>query len=331
MAAAGWATSQVQREDLLRDSQAPILTDVTPASEAYLYYAPSYVLGILGAVALLIGSVRWALVGHDGKRLLAAPGSAVGAGQPALLQTIADRLLISDAAKRIAYREKDRQALRQAIREDISKGDFEAALVLVNEMSGTYGYREEAENFRDQILKARAADQDRKFTDAIKNLQDLIKRHEWDIAYREAAKIERLFTEHPGAGAGARNLQRQVIEARDQHKHDLEREFLAAAERDDVDRAMELLKVLDKYLTGEEAEPLRETARGVIGKKRDNLGVQFKLAVHDREWTTAVRIGEQIIKEFPNTKMADEVRSRLDLLRDRAAGVQAARPREWAS
>ena len=53
--------------------------------------------------------------------------------------------------------------------------------------------------------------------------------------------------------------------------------------------------------------------------------MQFKLAVSDKEWTQAVRIGEQIIREFPNTKMADEVRSRLDLLRERAAGEQAAR------
>jgi hypothetical protein len=56
-----------------------------------------------------------------------------------------------------------------------------------------------------------------------------------------------------------------------------------------------------------------------------NLGVQFKLAVHDKEWTQAVRVGEQIIREFPNTKMSDEVRSMLDLLRERAAGEQAAR------
>ena len=63
----------------------------------------------------------------------------------------------------------------------------------------------------------------------------------------------------------------------------------------------------------------------MIGKQRDNLGVQFKLAIHDKEWTEAVRVGEGIIKEFPNSRMADEVRELLDLLRERAAGEQAAR------
>ena len=65
----------------------------------------------------------------------------------------------------------------------------------------------------------------------------------------------------------------------------------------------------------------------MIGKKRENLGVQFKLAVHDREWLRSVAVGEQIIREFPNTRMADEVRSMLDLLRERAAGQRAAASR----
>ena len=54
------------------------------------------------------------------------------------------------------------------------------------------------------------------------------------------------------------------------------------------------------------------------------LGVQFKIAVHDREWVRAMRVGEQIIQEFPNTKMCDEVRGMIDLLRERAAGQSAA-------
>ena len=59
--------------------------------------------------------------------------------------------------------------------------------------------------------------------------------------------------------------------------------------------------------------------------------MQLNRAVHDKERTPAVRIGEQIIKEFPNSKMADEVRGLLDVLRARAAGEQAARTREVAA
>ena len=115
-----------------------------------------------------------------------------------------------------------------------------------------------------------------------------------------------------------------VAKAQEDYKQQLEREFLAAAQKDDVDGAIELLKQLDEYLTEREGEPFREVARGVIGKKRDNLGVQFKMAVQDKEWLKAIRVGEQIIRDFPNTRMAEEVRERIDLLRERAAGQQAA-------
>ena len=80
---------------------------------------------------------------------------------------------------------------------------------------------------------------------------------------------------------------------------------------------MEMLKELDAYLTEDEAGPYREVARGVIGKARDNLGVQFKLAVQDRRWDRASQLGDRIIEQFPNSRMAGEVRGMLDSIRAR--------------
>jgi len=62
----------------------------------------------------------------------------------------------------------------------------------------------------------------------------------------------------------------------------------------------------------------------VVGKKRQNLGVRFKMAVQDRDWIDGVTVGEQIIREFPNSMMAKEVREMLDTLRERAASQRAA-------
>ena len=280
------------------------------------------VLGVLllfmSMAMLIVGSVRWALWGRN---QLGIPQETTGDDQVVhLLRTMNARLLLSDTAKRIAYRQEDVNALRRAIRDDMAKGDFDAAMVLVQEMSQTFGYREEAEQFREQINNARAKDQEQKINAAVANLEKIIASHDFEQAARETAKLKRLYPE----SEQVRLAVRRVVQAREQYKHQLEREFLAASERDDVDRAISLLTELDKYLTEEEAEPFRETARGVIGKRRDNLGVQFKMAVHDKEWLRAVMVGEQIIRDFPNTRMADEVRGMLDLLRERAAGQQAA-------
>ena len=45
--------------------------------------------------------------------------------------------------------------MRSTIKADIEKKDFDAALVLVNEIGATYGHKEEAEEYRDHIIAAR--------------------------------------------------------------------------------------------------------------------------------------------------------------------------------
>jgi hypothetical protein len=237
-----------------------------------------------------------------------------------LLKLVSERILISETAKRISYRDQDRQALRQAIQEDVNKGDFDAAMVLVSEMSKAYGYTTEAEQYREQIESQRHATLDARIKEGLIGFEQLLKAAEWDKASAEAAKIQRLFPDAPQV----RDLSRRVKEAWQSRKHELERQLLQSASHDDVESSMELLRELDRYLTPEEAAPFLEVARGVIGKKRQNLGVQFKLAIQDREWTQAVAVGEQIIREFPNTKMSDEVRGTIDILRERAAGQRAA-------
>ena len=290
----------------------PILRDVL----AYALFAiPTLLIGA-ALVTGGIGTIRWAIYGKDATS--ARSGHQEEFSE--VLAQISDRLMVSETAKRIAYREHDIEVLRKTIQKDLKEHDYEAAMVLVHELAQTFGRREEAEQFRAIIEEARTKELNAKVQVAMDALDRTLADHDFDTAAAEAARIERLFPE----SERARDVRRRVDSARSQYKHDLERQFLEAAQRDDVDRAMELLKEMDHYLTEEEAQPLREVARGVIGKKRDNLGVQFKLAIHDREWTEATRIGQQIIREFPNSRMADEVRGMLDTLRERAAHQHAA-------
>ena len=237
-----------------------------------------------------------------------------------LLRSINDRMMISDTAKRIAFRERDQETLRQVIRQEMNRGNLEIALSLTEEMSRTPGYEHEGQEIHRQIIAASADKMDQKVLEAISIFDQMLSRHEWDDAMTEARQLQQSYPD----SARVKSLPNRVRDAREQHKKDLERQFLEAARRDDVETAMELLKRLDHYLTEKEAAPLLEVARGVIGKKRQNLGVQFKLSVADHEWIDALHIGEQIIADFPNTKMADEVLSMMDLLKERAAGQQQA-------
>lgn len=233
------------------------------------------------------------------------------------INTMTQESGLSEHAKRVLHRRQERELLRRAIEQDIQDRDWDAAMVLVKELAEEFGYRNDAEEFRTRIERARAQTQDAEVVDALKGLDDFIRGARWAEAYAEAARIQRLFPESHRVDG----LRERVDSSRMKYRKELERRFLEAAQGERIDDAMGLLKELDQYLSPDEAGPLQEVARGVIGKSRDNLGVRFKLMVQDRQWGAAVEVGDQIIAEFPNTKMAEEVRQLLPVLRERAQRV----------
>ncbi len=230
------------------------------------------------------------------------------------IRVLSDQSALSDDARRVLNRQTERNLLCRAIEEDIQAQAWDAATVLCDELSERFGYRADAEEFRARIELARSEIQERRVGDSIARLDGLIVQRRWDVALREAARIRRLFPESPRVDS----LRQRVESARGVYKEDLERRFLEATNSGRVEEAMSLLKELDGYLTPEEAEPFREVARGIISKARENLGVQFKIAVRDRHWASAAALGRRIINEFPNTRMAAEVRGMMDGILSRA-------------
>jgi tetratricopeptide (TPR) repeat protein len=234
------------------------------------------------------------------------------------IQDLQECMVLSDDARRVLNRKRERELLRKAIQEDINAEDWDAAMVLIRELAERFGYRSDAEEFRQKVETARFTTMDRRVNEAVRGLEELIVRNEWDAALEEAARIARLFPDSPKT----EGLRHRVIASRDRYKIDLERRFLHAAQAERVDEAMELLRQLDQYLTESEGEQFREVARGVIGKARENLGAQFRLAVQDRQWELAAELGDRIIDEFPNTRMASEVRAMIDTIRERAGAMR---------
>lgn len=221
---------------------------------------------------------------------------------------------LSDDARRALNRRVERDVLRRAIEEDIASEDWDAALVLCTELADRFGYRTDAEEFRARIDAARFNTLDRAVSEGVATVDGLTLQRRWGEAAQEASRLSRLYPDNRYAS----ELPQRVERARSAYKADVERRFLQAAGADDVETAMELLRELDAYLTEAEAQPYREVARGVIDKARDQLGARFKMAVQDRQWVAAVELGRRIIREFPNTRMAGEVRGLLDGLLARA-------------
>lgn len=238
-----------------------------------------------------------------------------------VLNQISEQQLISERAKTIAFRESEREALRRAIAEETARNDWDAAMILVSEMETVFGYKQEAERIRQEIGRQRETDVRAHVSDGMAAIDKFCRGEQWSLALREADRLMLTFPGDPLTQRLAQdveirrqNLKRQLLEA-----------WNESVTRHDVDGAIEIIKQLDTYLTPSEVEALQDTARQIFKDKLMQLGQQFAIAMKNHHWSDTVKLGEAIMAEFPNSRMAQEVQDKMALLRERAATPEAAK------
>lgn len=236
------------------------------------------------------------------------------AKQAAVLELIAENTRISDAAKAIAHRDQELDALHTAIRDDIRQEKWELALNLIDEMEQRFGYKEESDRLQEEVDEARNVAIQSKLQEAIDMIESHFQSHQWDRAQSEIDRLQRALPDN----AKVLTLQDRMKVLQEQHKQELKLAWEEAVRRNDTDLAIDILKELDQYLSPAEAHELKSSARDVFKDKLLQLGVQFRFAVTEKRWNDAVTIGRELIREFPNARMANEVREALDTLRERA-------------
>ena len=230
-----------------------------------------------------------------------------------LLNVMSDQQLLSDRAKQVAYRDKDREAIRRAITEEMGRNDYDAASALADAMEVNFG-RGEADRLREEIRARRSEAVRKQVADVVAVIDRHTRNEQWNAAMREAERLQQVFPENETV----RNLPVEIENRRQNHKRQLLASWNEAVQRHDIDGSIEILKSLDLYLTPAEAEGMQETARGVFKERLNNLCKLFATAVTDHKWQEAIRIGDVIAREYPNTRSAQEVREKMDALRQRA-------------
>lgn len=218
---------------------------------------------------------------------------------------------ISDAAKSIAFREEDRRSLREAVFERLKQMDFEGAYEIVDEIENHSEYRLLAEQLRRQVDDYRNATEDQRVDQSITEVERLFDACQW---VKASLQIESLIRAHPQSEK-MKSLRMALVERKEERKRVLLAAWDDAVTRQETDRSLAILRELDMYLTPNEALALQEAAKDVFRTKLHNLGVQFTLAVSDKQWANALDIGQQIIHDFPNSRMCVEIREKLHVLR----------------
>ena len=217
---------------------------------------------------------------------------------------------VSEAAKAIAFREADRQSLREVVFERLQQQDFVGAKEIIDEIAKRSEYKELAEELRAAAEKYRTATDQERVSQIIAHIEKLLDECQWA---RASAQIEGLIKADPD-NERAKAMRQVLLDRKQERKRILLAVWDDAVKNQETDRSLEVLKELDQYLTPNEGLALQEAARDVFRTKLHNLGMQFSIAVTEKRWTEALDIGQQIISDFPNSKMSEEIRGKLDVL-----------------
>jgi hypothetical protein len=237
------------------------------------------------------------------------------------LDAMNESILLNDEAKTIAFRDKDLHALRQAVEEKIVAEEWQKASYLTDQMESRFDARQEADQLRVRMAQAKEEQYRRELRLAVAGFEDRLKAYEWTAAAGMIENIKKRFPKAPEAGKLAEKLE----QARAERKKYLIQQWDNAIQKDEAERGIEILKELDQYLTPNEAAALEESARGAFRAKLHNMGVQFSLLVTEKIWDRAMALGQEIIREFPNSRMAQEIQEGIPGLEAKARAMQE----EW--
>jgi len=217
---------------------------------------------------------------------------------------------VSERAKAIVFRDADRQSLREAVFEKLQQQDFNAAQEIIDEITKRPEYQELAEQLRAQVEKYHTANNRERMNQVIAHIEKLLDDCQW---VRASAQIEGLIKAYPDIEQ-AKAMRQILLDKKQERKKILLAAWDDAVRQQETDRSLEILKELDLYLTPNEGLALQEAARDAFRTKLHNLGVQFSIAVAEKQWTSALGIGQQIITDFPNSRMSEEIRGKLEVL-----------------
>jgi hypothetical protein len=170
---------------------------------------------------------------------------------------------VSETAKAIAFRDADRQSLREAVFDKLQQQEFSAAEEIINEIAKRPEYKELAEQLRAQTNRYHDATDQERLNQVIAHINKLLDDCQWG---RASAQIEGLIKANPD-NEQAKAMRQVLLDKKQERKRILLAAWDDAIQNQETDRSLEILKELDQYLTPNEGLALQEAARDAFRTK----------------------------------------------------------------
>jgi ABC-type multidrug transport system fused ATPase/permease subunit len=231
-----------------------------------------------------------------------------------LLEQATRDIKLSETVKSIVYRDMNYQYLRTAVMEKLHQQDFKATYAMIEDIARRAEYKTLAEELKMIADNYQDATEQGRTSQIEKYIDELLGQYQWASANIQIETFIKQYSDLDKAKA----LKQKLTEKKEQRKRRLLADWDEAVKREDTDGSIMVLKELDLYLTPSEGLALQEAASEVFKNKLHNLGVRFSLAVSEKQWADALAAGQEIIKGFPNSRMADEIRGKLSTLSELA-------------
>lgn len=235
-----------------------------------------------------------------------------------LLAQVSQASQLSDTAKEIVFRDSEQMELGEAALSKLHQHDFDDADAMIAAMAKYPKYQNLSERLKLKADKFRSATEEGRVSQIIAHIDELLDQKLWMQA---ASQIDNLIRSFPYSEK-AKTMPARLQEQKDRHKRQLLADWDLAVRNKETDRGLEILKELDLYLTPTEALALQESASSVFKTKLHNLGVEFSVAVTENNWKKALETGRHIVQNFPNSRMAAEIRGKMDILQERSKQIK---------
>ncbi|MHC4478297.1 MAG: hypothetical protein ACYTEL_21885 [Planctomycetota bacterium] len=222
---------------------------------------------------------------------------------------------LNEMTKSLAFDNENKEALGQAVVRKLDQEDFSGAFAMIDKLADQAAYKSLAEQLRLHAHKRREAADEKWISRAVADVEGLFDSYEWLEAAAEIERLTKAYPENEQIGG----LGKRLLEEQRARKKALLASWHEAVGRKETDRSLEILKELDLYLLPEEGLALQEAAKDIFKSKLHSLGTQFSLAVSEKSWAKAAELGEEIARDFPNSRMAEEIRAKMDVLRQKLA------------